>query len=199
MRTKSNWIAVAGLALGLLITPSANAAMITGSMSMAGSGVALTGIDLADPLAFITATGSFTTGVGIGDFAPVPVLTGFGPFSLDIPTLATGGGFSLTSAYGTFVAASGVVIPPNTPIFLNVSLIGTFTPGASLLLVDPTLLPGPTGVNISFTEAGGSYSASLTLSAPPIPPTSTPEPGSLYLLTMGLGLLGLGRLRRQRR
>ena len=193
-RKRSNWFAVAGLALTLLLAPSASASPITGSMSMAGIGVAHVGIDLTDPLSMVTSADTLTTGVGIGDFLPVPIATSFGPFSLDVSTLGAGGGFTLTNGYGTFVAASGVVIPPNTTSFLNVRLLGTFAPGALLLAGDPTLTPGPAGVNLAITESGGSHSASLTLSAPPVP-----EPGSLSLVAIGLGLLGLGGFRRQRR
>jgi hypothetical protein len=133
-----------------------------------------------------TAAQTITSGVGTGDFSVVPVMTTFGPITLNDLSIGTGGGFSIFNAtYGGFTATSGAIIT-QTSHFLNVSLSGTYTPGLGIAGVSA----GPAVANVSFTQTGTSVSGSLTLA-------TVPEP--LTLAFWGAGILGCAYTVRSRR
>ena len=129
---------------------------------------------------------SLTSGPGVGDFSVVPVMTAFGPITLDDLTIASGGGFSFSNAtYGSFVATGGTIIT-QTSSFLNVSLTGIYDPGPGI----PGVTAGLAMVDVSFNQTGSSLSGSYTLA-------TVPEPGALAL--WGSGLLACWRGFRWRR
>jgi PEP-CTERM motif-containing protein len=126
-----------------------------------------------------------TSGSGTGDFSVIPLVTTFGPISLDDLTVSTGGGFSISNAtYGSFTASGGTIIHQSSS-FLDVSLTGTYVPGPGLLGASPT----PAEVDMSFNQTGASLSGSFTLAA-------VPEPAAMALL--GSGILVCARMLRRR-
>jgi len=190
------------------------AGTITGALSVNGSGVKykIGGVD-AD---MSTIAGGILSGTHLrsasadsdpgskGDYEPVPELADYGPFTIDLATIASGGGFSLSSAtYGQFTATFGILNNhscQSNPLFncsLDVYLRGFYTPGPGL---DPLLDPTDTSVRIGFTQNGHAsgvhaYSGSGTLSSPA--EVLTPEPTGMLLIGGGLiGLVGFARRRR---
>lgn len=116
-----------------------------------------------------------TSGSGTGDFSVVPLLTAFGPDSLNDLTVSTGGGFSFSNAtYGSFVASGGSIVT-QTNTFLNVTLTGIYTPGPGI----SGATAGPATVDLSFNQTGSSVSGSFTLA-------TIPEPGAMALLGSGI-------------
>lgn len=140
-------------------------------------------------------TGTFVTssGIGVGDYLPIPVNTSFGAFSLDLANL---GDFAMSNAtYGSFDASSvGSFIVSQSANFIDVFLLGIYTPGPGLAAgLDAT----ETSLRISFNQSGNSLSGAVTLNTPPvrIPPPSVPAPASLALF--GAALAGLAIARRR--
>jgi hypothetical protein len=176
------------LALLIAGTGVMQGAAINGSLPVTGSGVSQDGANLLVSTKF-SDTLTITSGPGTGNYAVVPLTTDYGTFMLDLVTLGSGGGFSLTNAtYGSFAATSGTIVGAPSASFLNVRLFGTYTPGPGIPGVDP----GATELNLAFTQSGSSVSASGTLSSFAI----SPEPGTMALF--GLGILGIaGVLRRK--
>jgi hypothetical protein len=107
---------------------------------------------------------------------------------------AVSSSYSFTSAMGTFTATSEFTIAPATAHALNIDLVGTWSPTAASGL---TLGPTPAELIANFTQVGGagtaiSYGGTLTTTFSPIP-----EPISLSVL--GMGLIGLGIVRRRKK
>jgi hypothetical protein len=176
------------MVLMIAATGVMHASAIVGSMSFVGVGVTQNGANLSVSTV-LSDTSNLTTG-GLGDYSGIPLFTNYGPFTLDLTTLATGGGFSLTNAtYGTFAAATGSLVS-RTANFLNVDLIGTYTPGPGMPV---GVTAGPTELSISFTQRGNSISVSETIVSPP---TSVPEPGTLALF--GSGIIGVAAILRRK-
>ncbi|MBM3225909.1 MAG: PEP-CTERM sorting domain-containing protein [Candidatus Tectomicrobia bacterium] len=161
-------------------------------MPLIGLGTAQNGTDLAVST-IITTTDTLTSGAGVGDYSPIPPLASFGPATLDLTDLAA---FALSNVgFGSFDAGAGSFVVSQSPNFLDVFLLGVFTPGPGLAAgLDPT----PTSLRISLNQSGASISMAITLNTPPAPPNNqVPEPGTWVLMSIGtLGLLGYGWRRR---
>ena len=172
------WVAVMGVA---------QANLIAGSLPLAGIQDSENGTTLLSST-ILSDVHTITSGLGTGDFSVIPVMTtDFGPFSLSLSALSSGGGFSLFNAtYGGFVANSGSLtfVKPN---FLNVDLFGTYTPGPG---IPGGVTAAPAELHLSFTQTGQSVSASMTLA-------TVPEPGTMLLL--GSAILGFASLLRHKR
>jgi hypothetical protein len=171
--------------LVIAATPLMYANAITGSLPFAGIGVTNSNstFSLLSPYPTLSAVISVSSGPGTGSFSTVPLLTTFSGFTLDVANIATGGGFAISnSSFGSFVATKGLVITA-LPTFLNVDLQGIYNAGPGLQPSGSDLV----NLNLSFTQNGGSLSASGTLAA--LPEVDT-------LLLMGTGILGIAtRLR----
>ena len=149
-------------------------------------GVTENGTDLSNTT-FLTASDTATSGLGVGDFSVVPMMTDYASFTFDVTSIASGGGFSISNpTYGSFVAVAGV-IDMQRQDFLSVDLYGPYTPGPGV----PGATSGRTEIDLSFTQNGGTVSASDTLVSEP-----SPEPGTLALL--GSGFVGVAAVTRRR-
>lgn len=161
---------------------------IHGSLPFAGFTVSQNGANLSSSTT-LSDTATLTSGAGFLDYAVVPMMTDFGPFTLNLSTIGTGGGLSLSNAtYGTFVATTGLIVTQLSN-FLDVELFGTYTPGPGM----PGVSPGPTELRLGFTQSGAAVSGSGTLTSPP---ADVPEPGTLALL--GSGVIGLAAVMRRK-
>jgi hypothetical protein len=162
---------------------SAQAGNITGSLSLFGyNGVTENGADLSTSTT-ITASQVLTAETGHNDYSPIGGLVSFGgPIVLDLTTLSL---TTLSNAtYGTFTASSVQIISQNAT-FLDVYVLGTFTPASGL---SGSLTPSLSSLAISVNKNGTSLSEGLTLSTPPV---AVPEPTSLVMSATGVALCGL--------
>ena len=179
---------LAGLAVvGMLLSGSSalQATEISGSLPFAAFGVTQNNTNLSTSTMF-TSADELTSNSGTGDFSIVPIGTMFSGFTLDLTTISSGGGFTFSnSTYGSYAATSGSIVMQSQR-FLNVELLGTFTPGPAF----NGLGPAPADVDLSFTQRGTSVSGSFTMS------TTVPEPGTMALL--GSGLLTLAAVVRRK-
>jgi hypothetical protein len=184
---------IAPAALLLLATGVIQAIPINGSLPLNGGGLTQNSTDLSLST-LITSTSVTNLSVGSGSYAFIPVLTNFGGATLDLNNLAS---FSFSSTvWGSFAAT---VNPSNqivqrTANFLDVFIIGNFTPGTN---------PGWAGfdttnssLRFSINQSGSSISEAITLNSPALPPPGVPEPATMALL--GIGLVGLGLFGRNR-
>ena len=178
----------------LLVAGLSQAATINGSLSLNGGGLTQNGANLSVSTQ-ITATTMATLSAGIGDYlTPVPISTNFGASILDITALQN---YTFTSAvFGTFHALNDPtnIVVQRTASFMDVFLIGTFTPGTSAAWAGFT--PTRSSLRFSINQSGGSISEAITLNSPDLPPPGTPEPATMAL--MGSALVGLGLIGRKR-
>jgi hypothetical protein len=191
--THRSFVAALTMAVAAILSQatSVQAGGIIGTMPLAGFTVTENGTDLSNSTT-ITASSVATTGPGAGDYSGVPVLTSFsGPIVLDLKklTLST----MSNATYGSF-SASTVTIVSQSASFLDVYVVGTYTPGSGLAA---GLSPTPSSLNIAITQAGASISEALTLSSPVLSIGAVPEPPSVIMglaSVVGCGLFfGLRR------
>jgi hypothetical protein len=191
--THRSFVATLAMAVAAILSQatSVHAGGIIGSLSLAGFTVTENGTDLSNSTT-ITASFAATTDQGKGDYSPIGVLTNFGgPIVLDLKnsTLST-----LSNAtFGSFTASS-VTIVSQSASFLDVYVVGTYTPGSGLAA---GLSPTPSSLNIAITQGGASISEALTLSSPVVSGAAIPEPPSVIMglaSVVGCGLFfGLRR------
>lgn len=178
-------VAGAVVALAVGSTPTSALPLLNGSLPLAGLTITQNAANLGLST-LINAAGTITSGPGLDDYSPVPILTPFGPTALDLTNLLS---FTMSNAfYGSFATTSGFIVSQSAS-FLDVYLEGVFTPGAGI----PGALPSATSLRISLNQSGKSVSQAITLNSPP----TIPEPAAMALV--GSGLAGLAFVLGRRR
>lgn len=166
---------------------------IDGSITLAGLGVSMDGTDLANSTVFTPAFGTQITGFEFGDFTLVGDMTLVATSSVSLASIATGGGFTITSAtFGDFVATFGQIVSQSAN-FIDIFLTGTFDPGTDF----GPLATASSGASqrISMNQTGASVSWGATFASPPL--SIVPEPATMALI--GAGIMGLGAVGRRRK
>src|SRR5262245_47955575 len=165
---------VVGMVTVLAASPSYALPLLDGSLAFAQLGVSQDGANLAASTLINVST--TISDQGLGDYSPVGAGNFFGPYVLDLSSLAAlAANFSISNAtYGSFAASTAQIIQ-QTANFLDVFLVGTFTPGPGL----PGAVPSPTSFRVSLNQSGDSLAGGATLASPPV---RVPEPASLALL-----------------
>jgi hypothetical protein len=189
-------IVLAGLLVALAASQSAPAASIVGSLpvSTLNSSLLPSGADLST-VTSLSWTGTSAQSNGVGDLSII--VAGNSTGGAGTLTLASLGSFTYhltggTTAtdYGTFTAqTAGSFVDNQTAQFLDVYLLGTFTPTTTAGAPLAGFTAGPASLRFAFTLSGpnGSLSGSATLASPPAQsPPFVPEPASLALIGIGL-------------
>ena len=166
----------------LMAATVSQASPINGSLPLNGSVVTQNGADLSVST-MISAAMLINLSLGVGDYAFIPIGTSFGPATLNYTSNATLSTFTFSSpVWGTFVAANNPSnqIVQKTANFLDVFIIGTFSPGSNAGWAgkDPT----QSSLRFSINQSGASISEAITLNSPALPPPGIPEPTTLTLI-----------------
>lgn len=183
-------------ALFLAAGMAGHASMIVGSFPLNGGGLTQDGANLGVST-MVSATLLTNLGAGAGDYAFIPASTDFGGATLDYSSTAALAGFSFSSPlWGTFTAQANPAnaIVQKTANFLDVFIVGTFTPGTSAGWTgkDPT----ESSLRFSINQSGASISEAITLNSPALPPPGVPEPGTMVLY--GSALVAVSLLSKRR-
>jgi hypothetical protein len=130
-----------------------------------------------------------TLSLGSGDFAFIPIGTNFGPATLNYTSNATLSSFGFSSPiWGSFAALANPMnqVIQKTADFLDVSIVGMFTPGSNAGWAgkDPTM----SSVRFSINQSGTSISEMITVSSLA---SGAPEPATMALIGSALVVLGL--------
>uniref|UniRef100_Q01RG6 Ice-binding protein C-terminal domain-containing protein n=1 Tax=Solibacter usitatus (strain Ellin6076) TaxID=234267 RepID=Q01RG6_SOLUE len=185
------------VAIAMLVLASVtHASPINGSLPLNGGNLTQNGTDLSLST-MISATLTTNLSTGSGDYAFIPFGTNFGPTTLNYTSNATLSTFTFGNAvWGTFVASANPAneVVQKTANFLDVFIIGTFTPGtnAGWAGKDPT----QSSLRFSINQSGSSISEAITLNSPATPPPAVPEPQTMALI--GSALAGLAFVSRKR-
>ncbi len=119
---------LAGVAMVGLVAGNAQAMPINGSFGLSGINPTQNGVDLSVSTS-ISTTGTTVTTPGSGDYLPINGGQSFGPLSINLLAPATGFGVSLSNAtFGSFTASSGIIVQQSAS-FLDLYVLGIFTPG----------------------------------------------------------------------
>ena len=174
MKKARLWPVLCTIALLVATSGVMEASAISGSLPLVLFTATENGVDLSSSTMEF-AVQSLTSGPGVGDFSVIPLMTAFGPITVNDLTVTSGGGFSMSNAtYGSFIATGGSILT-QTSNFLNLNLTGIYVPGPGI----PGVTPSAAIAHMSFNQTGSSVSGSYTLA-------TVPEPGALTLLGSGI-------------
>lgn len=178
--------AVTMLAMGT--ADRAAAVDIAGSLPLSIFNASQNGANLSVSTVFLGAP-ILVNAPGLDDYSPIPISHSYGSFSLNLSDL---GAFSMSSStnFGSFDAqTAGSFIVTQSADFLDVYLLGTYTPDTGLAA---GLTPTATSLRISFNQSGESLSGAITLNTPPVG-VPVPAPASLALFGAALAGLAIAR------
>jgi len=185
-------LTLAALLLGLVVGQARAGVVGTQGFGDSGSPSVNTG-DINTATVF-TIGDLVTTSASTGAFVGLPTQT-FGPVTFDT-TVATSFTFG-DAAFGTF-ASTSISLATSVSGVVGYFILGSYTPG--------TFVGGgaatPASFTISFTQTPahtGSISDSGTFSVPPSTPPGVPEPSSMLLGVIGIGIVSACRFARRRR